>query len=319
MLPSIRSVESINTRYGWLDVPTQPDIIADALRVYGEWGYHETQFISQFLTQKSVVWDVGAFLGTFSLSLRATGCSVVAIEGNKQVLPLLTSNLENKFESSCRIVERVVGLSSLSSHAAPQAVQGNLGGTSFRKNGCNNSSSSMVQALGEIRLLYGPADLIKLDIEGGELEALSSDAMWLRDRKPVLWLECNESSESFRLLEFLRWAGYRCFLASFPAFNTNNYNKSSVPLFPCAHEAGLLGVNHDLSPSLPQEQLSAGARLLEIVTDEDLRIGLFQTPRWGEERWQHITREEALALLGRALRGETLSSFLIGDCTNADG
>lgn len=56
---------------------------------------------------------------------------------------------------------------------------------------------------------YFTPDLLKLDIEGGEVDALRGASRVLRDRKPAILLEVHGEEQEWECLVLLRAAGYR--------------------------------------------------------------------------------------------------------------
>jgi FkbM family methyltransferase len=118
----------------------------------------------------SVVLDIGAHLGWFSVTAAKRGAQVVAFEPNPRTLPYLHRNLsDNGVAGRVRVVERAVGAqpgtatfyvahsgeeSSLHAHAAedePVTVQ---------VAAVDDEAAELV------------ADVIKIDVEGAEIEAL---------------------------------------------------------------------------------------------------------------------------------------------------
>ena len=55
-----------HTIYGKMAVPDWPDdLIVRSLDSLGEWAYLEQQILAQLVRTDDVLWDGGAFLGTF--------------------------------------------------------------------------------------------------------------------------------------------------------------------------------------------------------------------------------------------------------------
>ena len=95
-------------------------------------------------------------------------------------------------------------------------------------------------------------DVFKLDADGAEFQILKSDARWIRETRPLAWLECNEAPESLRLLESCLWAGLRLIYFAHTGCRSNAYRNGGAPLFPVAYHAALLlgnGAERDMIPS----------------------------------------------------------------------
>src|SRR6056297_604842 len=87
----------LETLYGNLWTPDWPDdLILRSLQQLGEWGALEAILASRLLDVGEVLWDAGAFLGTFALGVakeKQPG-QVIAIEANPELAPYLTENLQ---------------------------------------------------------------------------------------------------------------------------------------------------------------------------------------------------------------------------------
>jgi hypothetical protein len=164
-----------------------------------------------------------------------------------------------------------------------------------------------------LRDKYGPYGLLKLDIEGCEYDALRSDARWIRNHKPVLWAECNETAQSFRLLHFFLWAGLSTYFIAYPSFRRENYKGSTERIFPIAYEAGLLGVPADSRDSLDPDLTGEAIIVREVKERDDLARALWVTPRWGREEWLDLSRPELIGVLGREDTHQSFPTFLTND------
>ncbi|WP_083100666.1 hypothetical protein [Pseudophaeobacter leonis] len=87
---------SKDTLYGPMDMPNWPeDLIVQALCDFGEWSAKEAALFARLLPENAVLWDCGAFLGSFTLGVarhRALS-SVLAVEANAALVPFLARNL----------------------------------------------------------------------------------------------------------------------------------------------------------------------------------------------------------------------------------
>jgi FkbM family methyltransferase len=137
-----------------------------------------------------VVLDVGAHLGTFSLALARAGCQVIAVEASPQnVQHLLASVEHNGLGGRVRVI-----------HAAASSRPGVL---SFCPRGphgqvCPAGTSGAVEVpAGPIPDLLAPLavrtiDLVKIDVEGWETEAVEGMANWVhRVGSPPIVYESN--------------------------------------------------------------------------------------------------------------------------------
>ncbi|MFP5258660.1 MAG: FkbM family methyltransferase [Acidobacteriota bacterium] len=305
--------QTIRTIYGDIQMPeSESDLISRFLLLYGEWSYVETQLLATVLEANDRVWDVGAFLGTFGMGLvsQAPVRFLLAVEAQASLMPLLRNNLE--VNASCPFavahaaVTREVG--PMRPVAQPDNV--NFGATSFEPAAADNQESVPGLSLRALRAVNGDYDVLKLDIEGLEGQALRGDIQYLRDRKPVIWVECNETPSSLELFSLLRWLDYHPLYVAFPVFRKNNFNGCNTRIFPFAYEAALLA-----APPNRLERFSTAVTTEECIVRPlesgfDLRKALWDTPRWGQSEWVGKSKAELIACMGRLVKGQQLKTFL---------
>lgn len=304
------------TRYGPLEVPGGADLISRFLTEFGEWSYFETEFLSRLVPPQARILDAGAFVGTFALSLRCCQpLGVVSIEANPRLLPLLKKNFARLAPDTFMVEHGVLG-----DGVAPQSppkleLAENLGSLSFvaeRGVSLEAEWDEMPAAvtLPQLRALHGNFDFIKLDLEGGELNALRADVDWLRVACPTLWVECNEQEGVFALYEFIRGLGYDVHYMAYPSYNPNNFLRNPKPIFAVAHEAGMIATQPGRPPILDSNLATAGCDLIKIQDAEHLRACLWVTPRWGLAEWAELPRSRLLALVSRLYRQQQFETFI---------
>lgn len=194
----------------------------DALRK-GEVENFMTRLFSSVIRPGMTVLDVGAFVGWYALlAARQVGPlgKVYAFEADPRNYQLLVENLwRNKLD------ERVVPV--------PKAVSNDAGTKSFFLHGGDQSRSSLIatdaraeQIVVETIVLdefFGTGlkpDIIKMDIEGGEIHALNGMDRLLApvDRDVKMFVECNPGSlrlaggSGSALVARLRELGFNLFI-----------------------------------------------------------------------------------------------------------
>ena len=164
--------------------------------------------------------------------------------------------------------------------------------------------------LARLRGEFGDYTALKLDIEGGEFEALRADARFIRQTRPLVWAECNEAAQVKALLGFFLWAGLDPVYVAFPAFRRAGYRNGAAPIYPIAYEAAICGGGRgqfrDLGDNFGGEEIITRP----LASFQDLKQAMWDTPRWGREDWARMSRAELIARLGRMQRGESFGTFL---------
>lgn len=179
--------------------------------VHGCWlGTYEREhqkLAAQLTEPGGVVFDLGANVGFFTLLFsRLVGSgAVIAFEPLPRNLGYLHAHLELNGASNVRVMECAVGehrgRSLLASRRGPSqaalALDGDLEVTVV-------SIDSVVMS-GEV----APPNLIKMDIQGGELSALRGATNTLSSYQPALWIETHGSRIHSSCKELLTALGYR--------------------------------------------------------------------------------------------------------------
>jgi len=309
----------LDTLYGPISTPAWPDdLIVRALRERGEWGAVETELAARVLRDGCRLWDVGAFLGTFSLGVSrfVTPSAVVAIEANRHLAPHLPRNLSQGMSCPTQVINAGVGLHRGWMIPTPaKEIVNNHGAQEYVFHDApDNAPNEAVPCfpLRQLRHDHGNYDALKLDIEGAEIDALKSDYNYIKENQPVLWVECNETPQSLLLLSAMRSFGYAPFYIAFPAFRRRSFRREPDLTYSMAYEAALVGarpgVLDDVDWQVEGEEIIARP----VTSHNDLRRALFDTPRWSREDWLNLGRAELIARLTRADAGQTLGDFLSG-------
>jgi FkbM family methyltransferase len=318
-------MQEYDTIYGRIVAPDWPDdIILRSLSSLGEWAYLEQQILARLVRAGDVLWDGGAFLGTFGIGLAQiadrTGQSLaqlVAIDPGAALQPFLAENLRRN--ATCDSLLLPCALGATSSRLIPDAphAAGNHGELAYhtvdQATGNEDATSVDCQPLWHLRERYGDYDILKLDVEGMEVEAMKGDFDYIRDRKPIVWAECNEAMSSLLVLEAMVAAGYAPRYLAFPAFRKANFNGLTDLPYPMAYEAALLAAPPDRLEQLDVSGLDEEIILKPVTTAWDLRQALWCTPRWADAAWAKASRVELVAILGRQRLGQELKTFL-NDC-----
>ncbi len=306
--------QTLPTRYGDLSVPDWPeDIILRVLALSGEWGAAEVALLAPLVDPGEVFWDVGAFLGTFSLGLAqhtAPG-SVLAVEANAALVPYLNANLGLL---PCPGTVARTGIAARSGWIAPISMpENNQGAThyAFQAKEPPEGPSVRAQSLADLRAEHGDYDVLKLDLENMEAQAIVGDAAYIRARQPVIWAECNEDLASLRLYMRLSKLGYNVLYLAFPAIRRDSFRP--VPedqAFRYTYEAALLAAPPDRLARLVAELPEDEVILRRLAHPGDLRRALYDTPRYCLKDWRSLSKPELIARLCRARQDQGFAEFL---------
>ena len=186
-------LEQIDTPYGrFLSFPN--DLITGHLRQYGAHQRNELAMLLAFTRPGDTIIDVGANIGTYAIPLaaRATGNGhVYAFEADEDIFRVLQKNIAL---NECENATAVSGLVGRTSGAYRKSrPEGNWGGTSFELDEPGADSGTPIILIDDwcrSNIEPGEAvDIIKIDVEGMDFDALLSCEDTIRTYKPVVYIE----------------------------------------------------------------------------------------------------------------------------------
>jgi FkbM family methyltransferase len=228
-----------NTRHGTMVFVPHDKWIGGSLLYYGEYAPMETARLISLVDAQSVVLDIGANIGCLTLPLAKKARRVWAFEPQRLPFQLLCANL------ALNDVENVV--------ARPQAVGAQAGRMNLRQVNWDNPVNSGGTPLQEDaeqgestdivavdNLALARCDLIKVDVEGGEIDVLAGAKATIAACRPVLYLEADRAESAPALIARVKALGYRPLWDVTPLFSKTNFNRNRYNLFAGASSYNLL-------------------------------------------------------------------------------
>lgn len=205
-------------KYGWM-MFCGP-IIGKCFDLYGEYSEAEVGMMRNFLNFGDTVLDVGANIGDLTVPLSiAVGDSgrVYAFESNPGTFNVLCANLALNSILNTKPVNAFV--------AASAAVKTGGPWGEFAYTG--NTWKPHFLSIDSLHL--EACHLIKIDVDGNELEVLRSAEMKIEKHRPILYFEDDIRAVSSPLLEFaMETLGYDLYWHLAPVFNEDNYFDNPV-------------------------------------------------------------------------------------------
>jgi FkbM family methyltransferase len=199
-------------RYGWM-LFSGP-FIGKCLELYGEYSELEVQTMRGLVRSGDVVLDIGANIGSFTLPLAqmtGNGGRVYAIESHADVFNILCANL------ALNQIGNVKPLNAFVRKSAAALVQ-----EQFVRPGWD------IQSIAIDDLKLEKCRLIKIDVDGNELDVLQSGENTLRALRPILYLENDIREKSKELLAYLFAQNYALYWHCTPLFLPDNFLKNPV-------------------------------------------------------------------------------------------
>lgn len=200
-------------------------IIGHSIKHYGEYTELEIELLKNFINKEFIVYDVGANIGYHTLAFSKLAKYVYAFEPNTKHYKLLESN--TKTLDNVKLYKNIVSDNTGSKHVQDFDINvpGNYGELYVDKSG------ELVDCIkiDDLDDIYGP-DLLKIDVEGHELQVLRGAIDTIKEFNPIIFYEAHgtELSDIYDLLTSLEYTlyWYPC-----PNYNPRNYKNNSINLF----------------------------------------------------------------------------------------
>lgn len=201
-------------KYGWM-LYSGP-VIGKCLELYGKYSEAEVVLLREFLREGSVAVDVGANIGDLTIPMAemvGTSGRLFAIEPRPELFNILCANLALNGIRNTKPINAFLATEDSVDMASQVWGPNAYTGTIWRP---------AVVAIDSLDL---PAcDLIKIDVDGRELDVLRSAEMQIERFRPILYFENDVREASARLLAFVRdTLGYALYWHLAPVFEEANF------------------------------------------------------------------------------------------------
>lgn len=198
--------------------------VGRSLLMYGEFSELESVVLRQLVRPGDFVVEVGANIGAHSVALaRTVGPSgrLMALEPQRVVHQLLCANVALNDLTNVQCVHAAAG-------AAPGEIRvphidyardNNFGGLSLGTYA--EGELVPVVALDDLRL--STVHLLKIDVEGMEMDVLRGALQTIRRDRPAIYIENDREEHAAGLIRMLDAEGYAMYWHTPPLFNPDNY------------------------------------------------------------------------------------------------
>jgi FkbM family methyltransferase len=235
----------VPSKHGPVLVNRHDVFMGQAIMTYGEYSELELQFLRVLLRFPGLVIEVGANMGALTVPLAAElarqGREMLALEPQPVIFQQLCANLALNGLMNVKALPYACGTENgaVSFVVPDYLTAGNFGATSMDSTPSDGERRAIVQC---VRLddLVGPADVgvIKINVEGFELNVLKGCVGILERSKPVLYVENGRVEQSAKLIQWLMDHGYRLWWHCPPLFNPDNHLGVKEDAYP-----GIVSIN----------------------------------------------------------------------------
>jgi FkbM family methyltransferase len=200
-------------------------IIGKSIRTYGEYTELEILLLKNFINKNSIVYDVGANIGYHTVAFSNLSKHVYAFEPNNKHLKLLKKNTKtltnvDVYDFACSNKNTTLTVQDFDTD-----VPGNYGELYIQDVG----QSCNAKRIDDLDDIYGP-DLLKIDVEGHELQVLEGSLETITEFNPIIFYEAH-GTELPQIYDLLNKLEYTLYWYPCPNYNPRNYKRNSLNVF----------------------------------------------------------------------------------------
>jgi FkbM family methyltransferase len=226
--------------------------VGGSLRKYGEFSTGEQALFRQIVLVGSIVVEVGANIGAHTVELsRFVGVDgeVYAFEPQRIVFQTLCANLALNQCANVFAKQAALGAESgmILVPALDPAVRSNFGGVSLM----NVSAGEPVDVLTLDELDLPACHVLKVDVEGMEVEVLRGAQRTLDHYRPIMYLENDRDERSQELLGLTMDLGYTVYWHMPRLYNPANFYGEAEDIFPNIASINILCIPSEAKPDIP--------------------------------------------------------------------
>ena len=214
--PLVINVRTNNQKFKYFTIPEVDDLYDYSRRNFYGWEDAARQIFYEWCTQSQIVIDVGAYSGVYTALAGISGgpTRIICFEPNPRMIPILEKNIEINIKNRGRVTVNKFGLSSMdgqmwfaeNEHTSASQI---VTRSNFQEDLGNREhlTKDRVAKLDSLEITE-KIDLIKVDIEGHEVEFLNGSFETLSKDKPIILMEALDSLEYSKQKDLLRRIGY---------------------------------------------------------------------------------------------------------------
>jgi FkbM family methyltransferase len=234
VVPPQADLLQIETSYGPLWTIPGDRGCSRTVQTYGDYSELEMDVMRKYVNAESVVVDVGANIGAFTIPLARIAKKVHAFEPQLDVINVLDKNIHENNLTNVTLWQYALGYKKEPATYNPRPESPGevqiYAPSSSRIHESQGVETTLVLPLDSLNLT---PDFIKIDAEGMEIDILIGGVETLKTHRPYLFMETQPDSEK-DMIDILSQLHYWCFKFVIPIYLPNNRNK-----YPTNHHSGM--------------------------------------------------------------------------------
>jgi FkbM family methyltransferase len=233
-------VKQLKTRHGPMLALPGDRYITRALEVYGEFSPDEGRLLTQIVKPGMTVVEVGANIGAHTVAM-ARACRpgvLYAFEPQRRIFQILCANLVLNDIDNVVALPEACGMEPGEATIPPLDYAGadNFGGVSLAPAGQAGETVRVVR-LDDLNL--PSLGLLKVDVEGLEIDVLGGAVATIARLRPVLYVENDRAQNQRTLITLIHNLGYQMYWHTPALCEVENFNGAKEQVF----ERNILSLN----------------------------------------------------------------------------
>ena len=240
--------ELVKAKYGWMIYNKNDTYIGSSIREYGEWSSGEIEIIKQLVKPSDVVIELGSNIGahTVPIAKLVPEGLVYAFEPQNIIFENLCANISINSLTNCICEKFALSDNKNENLCAPNSnflKPENFGAAFLEKSKNNFNYSVPVETLDNKLSHLKSLKLVKMDIEGMELNALKGGVNLIKRTQPFLYFENDRKGDnSKKLIEYLWNLDYKLYWHVTRMFKKNNFFKNKKNIFDNQGSFNVVGI-----------------------------------------------------------------------------
>jgi FkbM family methyltransferase len=218
-------------KYGKIIYNINDYYIGNSISQYGEYCDDEIKLINSLISKNDTILDVGANIGLMTIpfsKIVGPNGKVLSFEPQSNIYHILCGNvaINNLTNVECKNIALGQSNDDLFLPNIDYKTINNFGGVSLSNIGDIRIEQKKIDDLELINV-----NLIKIDVEGMELNVLNGATNTIEKFRPILYVENDKQKSSKPLIEFILNNDYNCYWHITLLFNINNFKHNPIDIF----------------------------------------------------------------------------------------
>ena len=274
---STQHLKTLTTRHGPMLALPQDQFITRCLEVYGEFSPKEWALLEQIIKPGMTVVEVGSNIGAHTVPM-AKACApgpLYAFEPQQRVFQVLCANLALN-----DVINVIASPDALGAEPGTATIprldysaEGNFGGVSLQPGRALGQTARIVR-LDDLDL--SALGLLKVDVEGFEVQVVTGAQATIRRCRPTLYVENDRPAHQRQLIDLIHALDYRLYWHTPPLAGPGNFNGVEANVFGRSYVSiNMLGLPSERATGTDMELIDPKDPRLPVALDTDRRpVGL---------------------------------------------